>query len=194
MRAEDDPGRWIEGYRFPAVTDGRVIKREFETGLPSGMTALVFNSRRPVFEDARVRRAFLLLFDGAWINRSLFNGVYQRTQSFFERPMLSSHGRPADERERALLAPFAAYVKPEVMDGTYSVPNSTTAPATAGPTCEAAYLLLKEAGYELKDGRLAKKGVPLSFELLAQTRQQERLMLSYARTWSGSASRRAFAR
>ncbi|HEX2336959.1 MAG TPA: extracellular solute-binding protein, partial [Hyphomicrobiaceae bacterium] len=90
VRAEDDPGRWIEGYRFPAVTDGRVIKREFETGLPSGMTALVFNTRRPVFEDARVRRAFLLLFDGAWINRSLFNGGYQRTQSFFERSMLSS--------------------------------------------------------------------------------------------------------
>ena len=31
VRTEDDPGRWIEGYGFPAVTDGRVVKREFET-------------------------------------------------------------------------------------------------------------------------------------------------------------------
>jgi hypothetical protein len=124
VRTEDDPGRWFEAYRFPAVTDGRVVKREFETGLPSGMAALVFNTRRPIFEDARVRRAFLLLFDGAWINRSLFNGGYQRTQSFFERSMLSSHGRPADDRERALLAPFATYVKPEIMDGTYVVPGA----------------------------------------------------------------------
>jgi peptide/nickel transport system substrate-binding protein len=180
VRAEDDPGRWVEGYRFPAAIAGRVIRREFETGLPAGMTALVFNTRRPIFEDARVRRAFMLMFDGAWINRSLFNGSYQRTQSFFERSALSSHGRPADERERALLAPFADYVKPEVLDGTYSVPGATPAGSNRD-SLRLAFLLLKDAGYEVKDGRLVKNGVPLSFEMLAQTRQQERLMLSYAR-------------
>jgi peptide/nickel transport system substrate-binding protein len=180
VRAEDDPGRWVEGYRFPAAIAGRVIRREFETGLPAGMTALVFNTRRPIFEDARVRRAFMLMFDGAWINRSLFNGSYQRTQSFFERSALSSHGRPADERERALLAPFADYVKPEVLDGTYSVPGATPAGSNRD-SLRSAFLLLKDAGYEVKDGRLVKNGVPLSFEMLAQTRQQERLMLSYAR-------------
>lgn len=181
VRTEDDPGRWFEGYRFPAATDGRVVKREFETGLPSGMTALVFNTRRPIFEDARVRRAFQLLFDGAWINRSLFNGGYQRTQSFFERSVLSSHARPADERERALLAPFATYVKPEIMDGTYVVPGANSTGSNRD-NLQAAFLLLKEAGYDMQDGRLAKNGTPLSFEMLAQTRQQERLMLSYART------------
>jgi peptide/nickel transport system substrate-binding protein len=180
VRAEDDPGRWVEGYRFPAVTAGRVIKHEFETGLPSGMTALVFNTRRPIFEDARVRRAFMLMFDGVWINRSLFNGSYQRTQSYFERSALSSHGRPADDRERTLLAPFTDYVKPEVLDGTYSVPGATST-ASNRDNLQAAFLLLKDAGYEMKDGRLVKNGVPLSFEMLAQTRQQERLMLSYAR-------------
>jgi peptide/nickel transport system substrate-binding protein len=180
VRAEDDPGRWVEGYRFPAAIAGRVIRQEFETGLPAGMTALVFNTRRPIFEDARVRRAFMLMFDGAWINRSLFNGSYQRTQSFFERSALSSHGRPADERERALLAPFADYVKPEVLDGTYSVPGATPAGSNRD-SLRLAFLLLKDAGYEVKDGRLVKNGVPLSFEMLAQTRQQERLMLSYAR-------------
>jgi peptide/nickel transport system substrate-binding protein len=180
VRAEDDPGRWVEGYRFPAVTAGRVIKHEFETGLPSGMTALVFNTRLPIFEDARVRRAFMLMFDGVWINRSLFNGSYQRTQSYFERSALSSHGRPADDRERTLLAPFTDYVKPEVLDGTYSVPGATST-ASNRDNLQAAFLLLKDAGYEMKDGRLVKNGVPLSFEMLAQTRQQERLMLSYAR-------------
>ena len=123
VRPEDDPARWIEGYGFPAVQDGRVVKREFTTRLPSGMSALVFNTRRPMFEDARVRRAFILLFDAEWINRSLFDGAYKRTQSFFERSELSSHGRPADARERALLAPFAQYVKPEVLDGSFAPPG-----------------------------------------------------------------------
>ena len=134
------------------------------TRLPSGMSALVFNTRRPMFEDARVRRAFILLFDAEWINRSLFNGVYKRTQSFFERSELSSHGRPADARERALLAPFAQYVKPEVLDGPFSLPV-TDGSGDNRASLQAAHKLLTEAGYELKGGRLVKGGVPLTLRV-----------------------------
>jgi peptide/nickel transport system substrate-binding protein len=181
VRAEDDAGRWIEGYGFPAAAEGRVVKQEFATRLPSGMSALVFNTRRPLFADVRVRRAFILLFDAEWINRSLFNGVYQRTQSFFERSELSSSGRPADARERTLLAPFMKDVKPEVLEGTFKLPI-TDGSGGDRASLQAAYKLLTEAGYTMKNGQLIKNGTPLSFEFLAQTRQQERLMLSYAAT------------
>jgi peptide/nickel transport system substrate-binding protein len=180
VRAEDEPGRWIEGYNFPAVADGRVIKREFDTRLPSGMPALVFNTRRPIFADERVRRAFIHLFDAEWINRSLFNDVYKRTQSFFERSDLSSAGRPADAAERALLAPFSQYVKPEIMEGIYRLPV-TDGSGENRASLQAAHKLLTEAGWKLEGGHLVKGGVPLAIEFLAQTRQQERLLLSYAR-------------
>src|SRR5215831_14653945 len=181
VRPEDEPGRWIEGYNFPAVADGRILKREFDTQLPSGMPALVFNTRRPIFADARVRRAFIHLFDAEWINRSLFNDVYARTQSYFERSQLSSHGRPADAAERALLAAYAQYVKPEVLDGTASLPV-TDGSGENRASLLAAHNLLTEAGWKLEGGHLVKDGQPLAFEFLAQTRQQERLMLSYAHT------------
>ncbi len=85
---EEDPRRWANGYDFPAVKDGRVVKADFDIGLPAGMTALVFNTRRKVFADPRVRQALIHLFDFEWINRTLYAGLYSRTQSYFERSVL----------------------------------------------------------------------------------------------------------
>jgi peptide/nickel transport system substrate-binding protein len=181
VRAEDDPGRWLEGYRFAAARAGRVVQREFATAVPAGMSAIVLNTRRPAFADQRVRRAFILMFDAEWINRHLYNGLYRRTQSYFARSALSAHGRPAGPRERALLAPFAGLVKREVLEGTYRLP-ATDGSGNNRANLRAAHQLLAAAGYTLQGGRLTRAGAPLSLTFLAQTRAEERLMLSYART------------
>ena len=145
------------------------------------MSALAFNTRRPIFEDARVRRAFILLFDAEWINRSLFNGAYKRTQSFFERSD-ALLARPAG---RCARAGAAGPIRP--IRQARGARRHLRLPVTDGSgdnraNLQAAFQLLTEAGYEPKGGRLVKDGVPSRFEFLAQTRQQERLMLSYART------------
>ena len=181
IRPEDDPSRWIDGYGFPAVADGRVRKREFKTELPSGMTALVMNARRPAFADARVRRAFILMFDAEWVNRSLFNGAYKRTTSFFDRSYLASTGKPADARETALLAPFPDAVRPEILRGTWRPPE-TSGSGEDRAALQAAFRLLQEAGYTQKAGKLVKDGQPLAVEFLAANRQQERIMIAFART------------
>ncbi len=46
VRTEDDPKLWASGYDIPAKRDGRILTREIETGLPAGMSALAFNTRR----------------------------------------------------------------------------------------------------------------------------------------------------
>ncbi len=183
LRLEEDPGRWAGGYDIPAVRDGRIIKAEFDIGLPAGMTALVFNTRRPSFADPRVRRALMTLFDFEWCNRTLYNGLYKRTESYFERSYLASTGHPADARERSLLAPFPDAVRPEIMDGTYRFPT-TDGTGQDRPNQKIAFKLLTEAGMTLKDGRMvnAKTGQPLAFEILANSNAQEALLLSYARS------------
>ncbi len=70
------------------------------------MTALVFNTRRAVFQDADVRRALILLFNFEWANKTLFCRLYKRTQSFFERSMLSSHESPPTRRSANCSRPF----------------------------------------------------------------------------------------
>lgn len=182
IRPEDDPSRWIGGYGFQAVSDGRVLKREFKTELPSGMTALVLNARKPLFADARVRRAFILMFDAEWINRSLFNGAYKRTASFFDRSYLASTGKAADARERALLAPFPDAVRPEILEGTWTPPRSSGSGEDRA-SLQAAFRLLQEAGFTQKAGKLVgPDGQAVNVEFLAANRQQERVMLAYLRT------------
>src|SRR5262252_1118600 len=181
VRTETDPGRWETSYDFPAVRDHRVVKEEFAYGLPKSMTALVFNSRRAVFADVRVREAISMLFDFEWINRSFFFGRYRRTASFFEDSELSARGRPADAAERALLAPFPEAVRRDVLEGTWSPPVSDG----TGRDREAlrrAIALFRDAGYEL-DGMMLRDrgtGAPLTFEILVPDKNQERLALAFS--------------
>jgi peptide/nickel transport system substrate-binding protein len=181
LRKEEDPTRWTKGYTFPALRDGRVVKEELPVETPAGMTALVFNTRRPIFADQHVREALIKLFDFEWVNRTLYHGQYARTESYFDRSDLSSDGRPADAAERALLAPFAGEVKPAIMDGTFSFPVSDGTGENREGRAEA-LRLLEAAGYRLTGGKLINTatGEPFKFQILATTRAQERLLLTYA--------------
>ena len=180
IRSEDDPKLWSSGYEIAAKRDGRLLMREVETGLPAGMSALAFNIRRPVFQDPRVRRGLLLLFNFEWVNKTLYHGLYKRTESFFERSYLSSAGRPADARERELLAPFPDAVLPDVMEGRYRMPVSDGTGHNRDNAREA-FRLFSEAGYVIERGRLIHKQTraPLSFEILAGSTVQQRLMASF---------------
>lgn len=182
LRKEEDPATWSEGYTVKSVKDGKIIKSEFETGLPDGMAGLVFNLRRNVFKDARVRQALIQLFDFEWINRTLFHGLYNRTQSFFERSYLSSVGRPADAREKVLLAPFQNAVRAEVMQGTYRFPKTDGGGHNRDNALKA-FQLLKQAGYELKGRKLIHKhtGQQLQFEILASSPALDRLLGGYVK-------------
>ena len=182
IRSEPDPGQWSLAYDFPAAKDGRVEKEQFDLAIPAGMSALVFNTRRPIFADKRVRKAITLLFDFEWMNKNLYHGLYSRTQSYFSRSELSSHGRPADDYERKLLAAFANEVDPDVLNGTHKAPVSSGTGRNRR-NLRQALALFENAGFVLKGGKLIHKASqkPFRFEILAATRAQERLLLSFAR-------------
>lgn len=181
-RPEDDPARLATGYDFPAMSDGRVKMDTFETAVPKGMSALVFNTRHKPFDDIRVRDALIRLFDFEWINRTLYHGMYARTQSYYQGSELSALGRPASEGEKALLENFADLVRPDVMNGTYALPKTDGSGRDREGLREATRLL-KEAGFQTRGGVLyGPDGAPFEFEILVANKEQERLALSYGRT------------
>jgi len=183
LRNEHDPGRWQTAYDFAAVRDGRVLKEALPTGVPKASSYFVFNTRRAVFSDIRVREAISLLFDFEWINHGYFFDLYQRSASYFDGSELSSHGRPADQREKALLAPFAEAVRADVLDGTWSPPVSDGS-GRDRVTLKRALDLFAAAGYELRGTALVerKSGRPLTFEILVTARDEERLALLFSQS------------
>jgi peptide/nickel transport system substrate-binding protein len=182
FRVENEPLRWHDGYDFPAVKDGRVIRQAIKTGLPQPSEFLVFNTRHPVFSDIRVRQALTILFDFEWINRNYFFGLYSRSASFFAGSELSAYARPADERERELLKPFAGQIAPDILDGRYRLPVSD-ATGRDRAKLRSALDMLSQAGYDLDGTVLRQRSTKaaFTFEILVTTRDQERIALAYSR-------------
>lgn len=179
-RLETDPTRWQRGYDFPAMREGRVARESIPFGLPKGMDGFAFNTRRPIFADAKTREALGLMFDFEWINANIFGGLYTRTKSFFDESELSSQGRPAGARERELLAPFPGAVREDVMEGRWR-PHVSDGAGRDRDGARRALALLAEAGWKRgRDGLFHRKGETLDFEIIVVTRTQERLAVAYA--------------
>lgn len=180
FRIELDPGRWKTEYDFPAARRDRLVRDEIETLTPKPMSALVFNTRRAIFADVRVRDALIALFDFEWMNAKLFFASFARTASFFEGSVLSARGRAASEAERALLAAYPQDVLPEVMAGTYAPPVSDSS-GQDRKQLRRALALFDIAGWKLRAGKLVNvAGQPFAFEILLATRDDERLATVFA--------------
>lgn len=180
-RLENDPGRWRTGYDIPAVREGRITTQEVPNRLPKGMNALVFNSRRAIFQSLKVREALSMMFDFGWVNRNLYSDAYRPTRSYFEGSDLSSIGQQPSAFERELLKPFASSLRTEILEGTWQpfMPDGT---GRDRDQAKAALALLLEAGFALTEGELInqKTRAPFIFEIMVTSRGQERLALNYA--------------
>jgi peptide/nickel transport system substrate-binding protein len=181
LRHELDPARWQTAYDFSAVRNKQVVKEAVPTGVPKTSLYFVFNTRRGVFGDIRVREALAALFDFEWINHSYFFDLYRRTAGYFDGSELSAHGRPADAHEKALLTPFPDAVRADVLDGTWSPPVSDGS-GRDRRALRRALELMAAAGYELRGTNLVdrKSGVPFGFEILVKEREDERLALLFS--------------
>ena len=183
VRIEADPVRWATSYDFPAIVEGKVIKEVVPTGLPAPLSALVFNTRRPVFADPRVRQALIWAFDFEWANANLFRGLFVRTEGYFSGSMLSSHGRPASPGELKLLGEAGATPPPAFVDGSYALPVSDGSGLDRN-NLRTAVGLLKQAGWAIRDGVMTDvaTGTPLDFQLVVQSREQEKIGLHFQRS------------
>ena len=175
FRAENSAKQWATAYDFPALRNGQVIKTTLDDENPAGMQGFVFNTRRAIFKDRRVRWALAHTFDFEWSNKNLFYGQYKRTVSYFDNSELASSATPGAD-ELALLEPFRGKIPDEVFTRTYA-PPSTGGKGIRG-NLRLAKRLLTQAGWSVKNGVLTndKTGAPLRFEILIVQASFERVL------------------
>nr|WP_210340174.1 extracellular solute-binding protein [Microvirga splendida] len=181
FRYENSARNWATGYDFPARQEGRVVLEEFPLRASGRMQAFVLNLRRDQFKDQRVRRALNLAFPFEELNKTIFYGLYERPSSYFYGLDLASSGLP-EGKELEILESVRDKVPPSVFTTPYKNPVNDS-PEAIRANLREADRLLKEAGWEIKNGRRVNaKGEVFSVELLGSSPNEERVFLPYADT------------
>jgi len=179
LRAENNSKLWATGYDSPPLREGLIKKELIPHELPAGMQGFVFNTRREMFRDVRVRKALALAFDFEWTNKNLFYGQYTRSYSYFTNSELAATELPSDE-ELTVLEPFRDNLPPEVFEKVYRPPINGKRGIRSN--LRAALRLLKEAGWSIQDKRLtSKSGTPFEFEMPLVHADFERVALPFAK-------------
>jgi microcin C transport system substrate-binding protein len=181
LRVENTARLWATGYTGRAFDAGMIMTEELSDLSGDGMQGYVFNTRREIFRDPRVRRALAYAFDFEWTNENLFYGQYVRTKSYFSGSDLASEELPG-EAELALLEPFREELPEEVFTAVYQPPTSDDRGGMR-QNLRTALDLLQEAGWEVRGGVLthAATGRRMEFEILLINPAFERITLPFVR-------------
>ena len=177
---ESSAKNWATAYDIPAVREKRLLREEIPNGNPTGMQGFVFNLRKPLFQDVRVREALALVFDFEWTNKQLFNGAYLRTDSYFENSEMAASGLPSPA-ELNILEPLRGKIPERVFDTPFSNPV-TDASGMLREQQRQAYKLLQEAGWRIVDDKMVDaQGKPVKIEFLLTQADFDRVLLPYKR-------------
>lgn len=173
--------RWQQGYDFPAVKDGRVIKETFDNPYRNSgiMVGFVPNLRLPVFQNAALREAINAAFDFEELDKLRFFGQYERINSYFYGTPLASSGLP-EGKELEILNSVKDLVPPSVFTTPYTNPVSGD-PQKLRANLKTSVDLLNSAGYRLSGNQLLDpNGQPVAFEILLNGPTLEPVATSFA--------------
>ena len=183
-REEFTSKTWATEYDFPALREGKVVKRLFDDEKRPRMQAWALNQRRARFADRRVRDAIALCFDFEWTNTNLFYDAYARGHSVFAGSDYEAAGLPGAD-ETALIGKLAGqYELPDGIAGEAVLQAPSDGTGRDRARLRAAADLLADAGWTAgADGLLRNAaGDALDLEMLINSSVFERIYGPFVET------------
>ena len=177
FRREYNVKRWLSEYNFKAVQNGEVVLEEMNNDRPVGMNGLVLNTRKEIFNNRKVRLALSYAYDHEWINKTIYQNAYVRTDSYFDNSPLASSGLPS-EQELELLNPWKDQLPKEIFTENF-VPPSTDGSGNDRSNLLKAKNILEQEGWLIENGKLTKNGEEFTFEFLIVSPSDEKIALAY---------------
>lgn len=176
---DTDPNHWNTAYESSkAVKAGQIQLHKVAHQRPVIVRTIIFNMRRPLFSDIRVRKALNYAFDFETFNKMVFCGELKRPTSLFANTVLAHKG-PAQGYERELLAKHG--FDPDLEPYT---PPQTDGSGDQRDNLSQADKLLTEAGWVIIDGKRVKDlgnnqySEPMRFEFLTRDPKLEKVGLT----------------
>lgn len=166
---ENSAKEWATAFDIPAVAEGDIQKQEFPNARVAPMQGYAFNLRKPLFQDIRVREALTHAWDFEWVNKTIMYDAYRRTDSYFDNHELGATGLPS-EAEMTVLEKYRGRIPDRVFSEAF-IPPSTDGSGKNRQNLRKAAILLKEAGWSIRDGVLVHEttGEPFKFEIVLRT-------------------------
>jgi len=177
---EPNAQKWQDQYDFAAVRSGEIVKSEIPHGRPSGMRGFVFNTRRAIFADWRVRDALIHAFNFEFINQVINKGRSPRATSFFSNSELGMREGPASGRVLEFLTPFADTLLPGALD-VYALPVSPGNERNR-KNLRFAARQLAAAGWSVDDSGVLRngEGTAFTFEIMLRSSANEAIANIFA--------------
>jgi len=88
---------WVQELEFEQIQKGWMQKRKVFTQEPQGIAMMAFNTRRPPFDDIRVRQAMTLLHNRQQLIEKLFYNQYIPQNSIFAGSVYENRSNPTNE-------------------------------------------------------------------------------------------------
>ena len=180
FRNEASSKIWATGYDFPALEKKWVKKTTLPDGNLSSGQSFVLNLRREKFQDIRVRKAIGLMFNFEWSNSTLFYGLYERINSFWDNSDLKAVGMPENEELEILNKHKAVLDANTFSEIVYTFPTSSSKQLDRKNLRQAS-TLLDQAGWKVGDDGLRRnsEGKTLDVEILNDSQAFDRIINPY---------------
>ena len=170
INIENDPIRW-ENY-YLQNSENQIMKKTFMKKSPSGIEAIILNTRRPLFQDRNIRKAIAILFPYEFINKIVNHSLLKKTYGPWDNSELAAR-KDSSDIANMFLSKYRDNISREALKQIKRLPSNER------KSIKESISLLKESGWEIRKQKMIniKSGKPLTFEVITNKNKMEKMLL-----------------